>query len=1268
MGLKGLTALIAASGLTMGQSSGSVTGQLTDQTGAAIPGVKITVTAPGTGARQMTVTNPTGNYTVPSLAPGDYVVTAELEGFKKASSKAVRVGTGNATQVNIVMVPEDAKQVVEVNADPPAIETQISMVSNTVTQAEIESMPLSTRNVLDLAMTIPGITGDPGSDEGGIFLDVPASGSGLNISGGRAGSSAILADGANSTSLGIGRATATFSPDTIQEMNIITSTFSAKYGQSGGGVVQTVTRAGTDRYRGTAYWYHRNPALAARQFNRPIQPQSRRQEVGVTYSGPVWIPKIYKGKGKTWFFVAVEPKRWFDQIDIYDRVPTLEERNGDFRNTWVPPGQTRPRLHQQVLCSPSPTNCQQLRPVHRPASTAQYPLFSASDPDPTKRGFVIPKNMFDPLSVKILEEIPLPNQRYDSLGRNYFGTRGVDGRSNRLLAKVDHYISQKNRLSFNYRDIPNFSDRFRLSKENLFFSFASDQSLTRQVILNDTWTISPSVVNEVRASYTFLDSSRTPPGDLATRNYTEEKFGLPSAVPWGYPQFSTGFIVYGLNNGGEFGLGQYIEHSYQLADDLSIIRGRHTLQVGGDYRLGMMHAKSSGLSFMCCGTYAFNASQTNSGNANTPGGTGGHAFAGFLLGVPNAITLRNILIPYYYRFANAAGYFQDDFKVRPNLTLNLGVRWQFNSPRWEKWNRQASFDFDTPTERLDAQGQLIGFSFDYLYAGYQGRSKFLEKAHYKNFEPRFGFAWQPGLAFFKRHHMVLRGGYGVSHPPVSARGRDPIPVFGNASAGAWGFLRWQSNTAVPARTQSKDPNYVISVGRNPPVTQLNPITVDIPKEGKLCVGCTNALDPRIPAGARVMFSREARSQYIQTWNMTTQFELPGAIVGTLTYMGQKGTHLLSPLIGINNPDPVAYGDLLDEGLDPTELIEDEFGRVDAQGNPLLRPRVDYLRPNPLAGDVSLAGLTDANSIYHAGTMSFDRRMRGVQFRANYTWAKSIDTSSDASLNAPTLYPWSNTRIQNAYDLKGNRSVSNFDVRHRLNFQLINVDLPFGRRKALFGNAGRKTNFFVGDWAVSGNFFIQTGFPWQIYLGNADSNGVPGGATGNEKVRPDMVLGVPLRNPRWTKGDANDTPLLNPEAFSRPAYGQIGNAPRTLDYFRTPMRFSSNLSLLKEIRPWRERNRYFQLRGEAYNLTNTVIFNIGAGGTSEALFSSAPPVCRTCTNLGGAMPYLYSVGSGTFPLGSREQLLAASYNQNFGKLWRDRNGPGRVIQLALRFYF
>jgi len=1256
---------LAAMNGVWGQSTATLTGKVEDPTEAAIPGVRITVTETSTGTRSETVTTDSGHYTVPALRPGAYTVTAEFEGFRKVVSKPIEVQTGSAREFNIVMTPDEAKQVIEVTGDVPAIETQSSMVSTVIGGKDLESLPMAGRNVLEAALLIPGVTGDAGSDEGGIFQDVPTAGAGLSVGGGRAGSSAILSDGASATSLGIGRATVTFSQDTVQEVQVITSSFSAKYGVSGGGIIQTVGKSGTDRLQGTLYYYHRNPAFAARQFNRPIEPQGRRNEFGFTAGGPVKIPKLYNGKGRTWYFVAVEPKYYFDAIDLYDRVPTLEERNGDFRNTWVPPGQRRPLLYQQVRCVPSPQDCQQFVPQHRPSSTALYPLFSLNDPDPTKRGYVIPKNMFDPLAVKILEEIPLPNQPFDPQGRNYFGTRGVDGRSNRIQAKLDHNITSKNRFGLTFRDIPTFSDRYRVDKTNLAFSFPSDRSVSRQWLFNDTWTVSPSAVNEFRASYTYSDFGRALPGDLATRNYVREKFNLPNQTDWGYPQFSTGWVVYGPSMGGVSNIGDYKEHQYQFSDDVTITRGRHTYMMGMDLRFGQLNIKSTGLRDYCCGVYSFNLAQTYAGNANVPTGNGGLAFAGFLLGLPNSVALRGAVAPYYYRYKVAAAYFQDDFKVRRNLTLNLGVRWQYNSPRLEKFNRQATLDIENPVEVTNENGELIRRTFYYLYSGFDGRSRYLEPAFKRNIDPRLGFAWQPQWGFAKRRYAVLRGGYGISRPGSTGRGRDPIPDFGVAAAGAWGYLRWQSNTALPARTQAVDPTKVISIGRNPPVVTVSPTSLEIPPDGRLCQSCPGTRDARLPAGNSIIFEQHAQSPYTQTWNLTTQFEAWKDSVVSVSYLGQKGVHLYSPLVGANYPDRILYEEMLDQGLDPLEVIEDPLGRVDPRGEPLQVRRVDVIRPIPDAGDVSIAGRTDAKSIYHAATFSIDRRFRRGFLRFNYTWGKSIDTASDGSINAPILGLWGNSRLQNPTDLKANRSVSTFDTRHRFVLSAGNIELPFGARQPLLAGAPKPVRAIVSDWSVSPTLTLTSGFPFQPFLG--DANGVPGGASDAERIRPDMVPGVPVINPRWSKNVANDVPYFNPEAFARPGFGELGNAPRTLDYARIPWRFVTNLSVMRDFYPFENRRRRIQIQGQAFNLTNTVTFSTDPGNAYN-LFTGTPPVTRNGLSLAGPMPYLLNRGAAEFPVGTREAVLAQYYNQNFGKLWRDRNGPGRIVQLALRIYF
>ncbi|MBL8174556.1 MAG: carboxypeptidase regulatory-like domain-containing protein [Bryobacterales bacterium] len=1243
------------------QWDGALTGDVKDPTDAPIAGARVTVQNTATSIKKDAVTDATGVYNVLGLAPGDYLVIAEFDGFQKKQSR-LRVDGGSKLRIDFLLNPKGTQETIEVTADPPAIETESGALINTISEQELQHLPLAGRNALEMAVLVPGVTGDHGSDEAGIFQDVPTAGAGLSIAGGRAGSSAILADGAGANSVGIGRATVTFTPDTISEVQVITSTFSAKYGQSGGGVVNTVSKAGSNTYRGSTFWYHRNPVFHARQFNRPFPNSQRRNELGLTLGGPVVIPKLYNGKRRTFFFGSFEPKYYFDQIDIYTRFPTAEERRGDFRNSWVAPGARRPLLYQQVRCSPNPQDCRQLLPQHRPSSTAEYPLWNANNPDPSKRGLVIPEEYIDPLVKKILDDVPLPNMTPDPQGRNYFGTRGVDGTDGRWNLKIDHNFSQKNRISGRLSTVPLFSDRYRVEKGNLFMSYPSDISNTRQAVITDSHTFSPRIVNELRAVYTFGNYSRTAPGDMANTNYVKEKFGLPNSTDWGYPLFQSGFGNYGFDHG--VGLGQYLEHQYQLTDDLSIIRGKHTLSIGFDIRELQFNMRSSGLREACCGIYAWAAAQTNSGNANTLGGTGGLQFASFLLGVPNAVTLRSIIVPYYYRWRVGAAYFQDDWKVTRNLTFNMGVRWQYNSPRAEKWNRQATIDLDNPIEIEDAQGNFRSVTFNYLYSGFQGRSRYLEPAYKRNIEPRFGFAYAPKWGPFKSRTLVFRGGYGISHPATTGRGREPIPDFGAGASGSFGYARFQSGSN-PARTQSENPGYLIRIGANRPVLISEPGVLDIPAGGTLCISCTSRRDSRLPAGATVLFAKDSEAPYVQTWNFTVQSELPFQSVLTLSYLGTKGTHLYSPLLGVNHPDRDLYEELLDEGADPNELVEDPFGRVDAAGNPLLIPRVNLLRPFPTAGDINVAGLTNANSIYHALTASVDRRFsKGVYFRVNYTWGKSIDTSSDGLQGGSTLYLWGNTRVQDAHDLKANRSVSNYDTRHRLNIAGT-WQLPMGKGKLLFSQPNRYAAYLLNNWSVNAIGTIMTGTPFSVHLG--DANGLPGGATGAERIRPDIVLGVPLINPRWSKNVANDVPYINPEAFARPAHGHTGNAPRTLDWVRNPRRETLNASLFREFYPFETRRRYFQFRAEFVNVLNHTYFQTTANETFH-LFASGVPSSRTGLPLQGPIPYLWNLGSGSFPVGTRNQVLAQYYNQNFGKLWRDRNGPGRTTTFALKFFF
>ncbi len=1259
-----LIAILTSASAVFPQSRSSLTGQVRDQFEAAVPNARVTVKCVDTDVEHPTTTNHEGYFTLPSLLPLTYTVTAESPGFKPVTSAPQKLDSSTVMRVDLVLVPADSKQVVEVRAQPPALQTANAMVGDTVSAKEMDSIPLQGRNTLELVLTVPGVGGSAGSDEAGIYGGAPTTGAGFNISGGRGASSAILADGANATSISFGRATVTFSPDTVQEIRVITSTFSAQYGVTGGGVISTISKSGTDQLHGNAFWFMRNPALLARNFNSPISSPLRRHEPGATLGGPVWIPKIYDGRRRTFFFASYEPKRWHDGVAVFNRYPTAEERAGDFSNSWVAGSAARPKLYQQVECFPSMANCTLLKPMNRASSTTEYPLFSANDPDPTKRGYVIPKAFIDPNAQKVLNDLPMPNMPYNNLGQNFQGQRGVFGEDNRWNIKVDHNIASANRLSARYTHIPTVADKYLVEKSNMFIGSPTDLTKSQQINITDSHTFSPRIVNEFRGAYSFSDYSQMPSGDVSKVNYTKDKFGLPNTTSWGLPYFDLGgWGVYG-NGGSSNTLGKFMEHQYQFSNDLTIVHGRHTFTTGGDLRLMQSNMKANYLNTNCCGTYSFSATATNSGNANTVGGTGGLGFATFLLGIPTSVNIANAVIPFYYRWKTAAAYFQDDFKVTSNLTLNMGLRWQYISTRAEKRNMQAGIDLDHLVPLVNAAGLTTGYTFNYLYSGVNGRSNYLEPVHKKDIEPRFGFAWTPKTRWNSGNDLVIRGGYGISHAPSTGRGRTPIPQLGIGSAGSFGYVQWNGNVVQP-RTQSTDPTGVITIGRNAPVMNaVNPLIFEIPKDGVLCVGCSPA-DPRVPSGgwgAPKVFTKQNATPYIQNWSLNVQKALPQSLVLVIGYMGQKGTHLYSPAVNANQPDLLKYESFLNSGGDPTATIQDPAGRVNSSGNPLIISILDTMRPVPTVGDISVIGLTDSNSIYNAGTFSLERRFAtGFGFRFNYTWSKSIDNGLTGNISPSG---WDN--YKHSLDLKSNRSVSVYDNRHRLNLTM-NSELPFGRKKLLLGNANKLVQALVGNWSLNALGSLYSGMPMQAIVSWASTNGIPGLGVSPQRLFPDMVLGQPILNPLWDKKGANTTPYFNPQAFAIPEFGKQGNAARTLDWARAPWKPTLNMSIFKEIRPFENRQRYLQLRGEFFNALNHAVFNVNQDPTGN-LFTAALPMSKTGLQFAGPIPNLLGATAAKFPAGSREAVLATYYQQGFGTLPQANVGPGRIIQLALKLYF
>jgi hypothetical protein len=658
------------------------------------------------------------------------------------------------------------------------------------------------------------------------------------VGGGRPLSTLLLADGANNTGVSLARAIVSFSPETVQEFTVQTSAFSAEFGTTGGGVINATTKSGTNELRGTALWYNRNPHFAAGPYTMAAQyrplPTLKYNQFSLAAGGPVIIPKLYHGKNKTLWFAAIEPRYRRDRLDQYGVVPTDALRQGDFSgmvNTvsgWLP--QSVVAKFQSIAPSAVATagdstiynnydvNGTQFTKAALPAGQTSYLPFP---------GNVIPKSMLDASAMKTLPYIAKAGDFYlDGNGyiANIFGPRLLSQDETRYTARLDHVISDQNRIYGRFTATPIVKlQTTPVSPTNDFAVY----SWGAQAMVADTHVISPTMLNDLRLNYTRGKFSQTlsPEYDIRTGANLNTELGLPSLSEGGLPNFQGLFISRSRGSGtgggsansigsGSVGGNDDREERYALTDIVYKTAGTMSWKFGMDYSRALQNVIPLYGTFG--GIYAFNAMQTNSNGASS--GSGGNVFASFLLGVPNGnVTLASAQVPYYYRWNSGAGFVQNDWKVTPNLTLNLGVRWSLQMPRTEKYNHQGVFrpdlakSFALRSPLTLATGQVVTSALvpPFAFSGLGNNSVYLTPPQYGDLEPRFGFAWQP--KFLRPRQIVVRGGYGLSHTPIGGFSQMPQPSFGTTTTYA---------STTPSSTAN--PQYVMRLGSNPP--QLTPRT------------------------------------------------------------------------------------------------------------------------------------------------------------------------------------------------------------------------------------------------------------------------------------------------------------------------------------------------------------------------------------------------------------------------------------------------------------
>ncbi len=1338
---------VICSVVVLGQSNkGGISGTVFDPNGAVVPGATVVITDLGTQKVVTLTTSESGAYSATSLDPVTYSVRVEATGFKKAIIEKVKVDTATIAAVNVTLETGAVGETVTITSDAAVINTESATTTQTVNERQIRELPLNNRSVLDLAVTAPNVSGDAGSEDPGVTSDQPVPGFNLNINGGRAGSSAILADGVNNTGVGIARAVVSFTPETVQEFTVQSSAYSAEFGATGGGVINATTKSGTNDFHGVALWYHRNPvtnALPYRIGNGPRPANNLRyNQVSATIGGPVYLPRfgegspaLYDGHNKTFFFFAYEPRWRRDFLSVTTLLPTAAERAGDFSNLvrtssgWVPAS-----IAQRFnLVSVGTSNIfQQFNLVNNRlvplaqtctvngVTTATFCQFP---------GNRIPASLIDPKALEILKFMPPAGDYFiDDAGlvRNYIVQRFVQQDETRYTFRLDHRFTANDSVNFRYTKTPAIGIR----------GFGSDvngnngiYSNAKQYLLAYNKIITPSLVNDLRLNYTrgVFSEDFSPEFSIQGGRNLATELGLGSLTSGGLPLFQIsgdGNPVNGYNAFADVGSSGStnnfnVEERFNINDIVYWTRGSRTWKFGVD----LSYARLNVIPFFGAsgGRWEFRVVNT-SDNRGTGVANGGNNLASMLLGVPNVVQVRPLLLNYDYRWKSTAAFVQQDWKVRPNLTLNLGLRYQLQYPRTEKNDLQGSFrpDLSQRVTLTDAQrratatglgvptNQPIPVSVPtsvlippFAFAGRGGRSRYLTPVDYLGFEPRFGFAWSPKLfKWAEDRGFVIRGGYGISHATLTGQNRLPNPDFGAFT----GVSTLAAGSTVGGTADSTQP---VRLTGNQPFIAGGSIDATLGTNSDGLVFQNSLGTPGF-----VISEGSGKVPTSQNWNLSIQFEPWKGTVVEVAYVGNKGTHLYMPLVNINPKDIDFVESLEAQNLNAETTFADPLGRRNLLGAVVTIQRNSVTAP--FFGFNNLFRFFDpsANSIRHAGYVDVRRRVsRGLTFTANYTYGKSIDDASDASPDVRTLTTPTNLGQQISYGIPrtSDRAISTFDIKHNFSSTFI-YDMPFGKGRQFLDGAPGIVDAIVGGWTISGLARLQGGQPYVPII--TDTNRL-GGV--NRSIRPDIVPGVPILNPRYSYDNCSMgnvcEPYINPAAFMRPAKGSLGNAPRTLD-IRAPMQEYFDFSVQKSF-PFpfgaRDSSRKINFRVDfinAFNHPNLRYTNTGntppafGGLPNEALLAQAdvnawnnfaPGRAATLTQVNnliinsrlpsGAIPLDFfhvqlpegfaTTNPNAFDIttlnGLKLYRLRQAYDTNFGALNAGFSQP-RYIQFGMRIFF
>ena len=964
--LKALILLVSALSPLAAQNS-EISGRVLDASKAAVGGAQITLTRTDTGDRRSTVSSTEGYYTYPLLFAGTYEVSVTKEGFQKENRTGITVETGQVSTVDVDLVVGSVTQTVNVATTVPLLQEEASAVNAIVENETIINMPLLDRRSSQL-QRLGGFVVPNGAGTAATFA----------IAGGRGNNANYLIDGGTAQNLTLGVPTLEYDPpvESMQEFNVSVSNYAAELGRTGGGVIQMTTKSGTNTFHGSAYEYFRNDALDTRTFFSKTIPELRYNLFGASFSGPIV-------KNKTLFFFNYEGRRQIASTNELLNVPTLAQDQGDFAGaSYV---------------------------VKNPSTGAPF------------AGTIIPASMLDPVGAKLSLFSPVPNVPGAPSGKGYLDANDPATTTvNDYIARVDHTFNDNNRLFVRFLGEPG-----TVLTGTVFPNPAADpfgvDDLDYYYNVSGTYyhSFTPSIINEARYTYTLRKAFAIGAG---VNTSVDSQIGLTGVNQAFFPTV----VVNGFQTMGNPTQQQRLQgpiRSDAADDNLTVVRAKHTIKMGVEYRYSSNLDKYSPTAG---GSFTFNNVAT------------GSALASLELGWVDQASLL-ATYPLHSRADSYSAFIQDDWRVTPSLTINAGLRWDIDEPRWVEDNRQNSFN-ETAINPVSGTPGIITFS------GLNGVSKYASNWDLHNFGPRLGFAYKV------TNNWVVRGGGAILY---TGEYDQATPIVANTGFSTQGSFISPNNGVTPA--------FLLANGM-PPVS--SPTTADLtPGYGAVPVGTK-------PTTAVAFFNPNRDNGYLYQASLDIQRQFGNNLMLDIGYLGTFGHKLPAP--DAQSIDQV-----------PTNLL--------GAGN------TQDLRPFPQFSNVQIIAADIGASKYDGLNIGIDKRYsNGLLFKANYTYSKFMDNTD--SRNELAAYPGTDS-FTNYYNQANDWGLSGNDIRHRFVFSTV-YQLPVGRSRQFKIN-NRALDLVAGGWSIGTILELRTGTPLSPVMLTNTTNSFSDGERPNVVGNPNL---------------------------------------------------------------------------------------------------------------------------------------------------------------------